>query len=79
MSEKMNEKITYSKAFDELQAIVSEIEEGEISLDDLSEKLNRAAYLIKICKKKLSTTEKDVNEILKDLESLETESLEEDE
>lgn len=75
----MNEKITYSKAFDELQAIVSEIEEGEISLDDLSEKLNRAAYLIKICKKKLSTTEKDVNEILQDLESLETESLEEDE
>jgi exodeoxyribonuclease VII small subunit len=75
----MNEKITYSKAFEELQAIVSEIEEGEISLDDLSEKLNRAAYLIKICKKKLSTTEKDVNEILQDLESLETESLEEDE
>jgi len=75
----INEKITYSKAFDELQAIVSEIEEGEISLDDLSEKLNRAAYLIKICKKKLSTTEKDVNEILRDLESMETESFEEDE
>ncbi len=74
----MKETINYSKAFEELQEIVAEIEEGEISIDDLSEKLNRAAFLIKICKKKLSTTEKDVSEILKDLESLDTDNLEEE-
>ena len=65
----MNEKINYSKAFEELQAIVMEIELGEISVDELSEKVKRAAQLIKICKTKLITTEEDVNKILKELEA----------
>ncbi|MBL0046751.1 MAG: exodeoxyribonuclease VII small subunit [Bacteroidetes bacterium] len=65
----MSEKINYSEAFQELQRIVSEMEEGEISVDELSEKVKRAALLIKICKSKLSSTEEDVNKILKELES----------
>jgi len=59
----------YAEAFHELQQIVSEIEEGQISVDDLSEKVKRAAHLIHICKSKLSSTEEDVNRILKDLDS----------
>lgn len=65
----MNEKINYTEAFEELQQIVSEIEEGEISVDELSEKVKRAAQLIKICKSKLATTEEDVNKILKELDT----------
>jgi len=64
----MTEKINYSAAFNELQQIVSEMESGEISVDELSIKVKRAAELIKICKLKLSTTEEDVNEILRELE-----------
>jgi exodeoxyribonuclease VII small subunit len=64
----MSEKIKYTQAFDELQEIVSEIEQGEISVDELSEKVKRAAMLIKICKTKLRTTEEDVNKILKELD-----------
>jgi exodeoxyribonuclease VII small subunit len=67
----MIEKPTYTEAFEELQKIVSEIEEGRISVDELSAKVKRAAYLIKICKNKLSSTEEDVNKILKELESKE--------
>jgi exodeoxyribonuclease VII small subunit len=67
----MNEKPTYTEAFEELQNIVSEIEEGQISVDELSAKVKRAAFLIKICKNKLSSTEEDVNKILKELESKE--------
>jgi exodeoxyribonuclease VII small subunit len=59
----------YTEAFEELQNIVTEIEQGEISVDELSEKVKRAALLIKICKAKLSTTEEDVNVILKELDS----------
>jgi len=66
----MSEKINYSQAFEELQEIVSLIEEGEISVDELSEKVKRAAKLIKICKSKLSTTEEDVNQILKELDEI---------
>jgi exodeoxyribonuclease VII small subunit len=63
-----NDTPTYTEAFEELQHIVSEIEEGQISVDALSEKVKRAAFLIGICKAKLNSTEQDVNRILKDLD-----------
>ena len=65
MSEK---KITYTQAFEELQAIVEEIEKGQISVDELSEKVKRATFLIKLCKTRLTITEEDVKQILKELE-----------
>lgn len=64
----MSEELKYTEAFNELQQIVSEIEGGEITVDDLSIKVKRAAELIRICKNKLTTTEENVNEILKELE-----------
>ena len=63
----MSKEPNYAEAFEELQTIVTEIENGEISVDELSEKVKRAAVLIKICKAKLTTTEEDVAKILKDL------------
>jgi exodeoxyribonuclease VII small subunit len=66
MSDK--EKINYTAAFEELQQIVNEIEEGEISVDELSKKVKRATELIRICKTKLTSTEEDVQKILKELE-----------
>ncbi len=65
----MSEEITYTGAFEELQVIVQEIEEGGITVDELSIKVKRAAQLIKICKSKLTSTEEDVNQILKELDS----------
>jgi exodeoxyribonuclease VII small subunit len=67
----MNEQPNYTTAFDELQGIVSEIENGEISVDELSEKVKRASFLIRICKAKLTSTEADIEKILKDLEAAE--------
>jgi exodeoxyribonuclease VII small subunit len=64
----MSEKITYTQAFEELQAIVEEIEKGQISVDELSEKVKRATFLIKLCQSRLTTTEEDVKQILKELE-----------
>ena len=64
----MKTEINYTESFEELQQIVSEIEEGEISVDELSIKVKRASELIKVCKNKLTSTEEDVNQILKELE-----------
>jgi len=64
----MKNDMKYTDAFEELQEIVQEIQDGEISVDDLTIKVKRAAELIKFCKLKLSTTEEDVNQILKELE-----------
>ena len=60
--------INYARAFEELQAIVSEIELGQITVDILSEKVKRASELIAICKTKLTSTEEDENQILKEME-----------
>lgn len=65
----MNHELSYTEAFEELQQIVTEMEQGEITVDELSEKVKRAAQLIKICKQKLTTTEQDVNAILKELDA----------
>ena len=62
-------KLNYTSAFEELQMIVSDIESGDISVDELSEKVKRASVLIAICKEKLFKTEDDVNQILKELEA----------
>lgn len=61
-------ELNYTKAFEELQLIVAEMENGKISVDDLAIKVKRASELIKICKNKLSETEGDVQKILSDLE-----------
>ena len=72
----MAKQLTYIEAFEELQQIVNDIEEGETGRDKLSEKVKRASELIKIFKNKLSSTEKDVNKILDELEETSTNSVE---
>lgn len=70
----MTNKPAYSEAFRELQDIVADIEDGQIDVDVLSEKVKRAAELIRICKEKLHNTSEDVQQILKELEDSETKS-----
>jgi exodeoxyribonuclease VII small subunit len=65
----MIEKLNYTDAFEELQEIVSDIEDGEISVDELSKKVKRASELIRICKEKLNETEDDVKKILGETDS----------
>ena len=62
-------EINYQKAFDELQDIVSDMEDGQINVDELAQKVKRASELIRICKNKLTATEGDVQKILKELEA----------
>jgi exodeoxyribonuclease VII small subunit len=60
---------SYSLAFEELQRIVSEMERGDIGIDELAVNVKRASELIQFCRNKLKTTELDVAEILKQLEA----------
>lgn len=60
----MNKPYTYTDAFDELQTIVAEIESGEITVDELAEKVKRASLLIEACKAKLNATEEEVDKLL---------------
>jgi len=63
-----SKQISYSRALNELEKIVSEIESEETDLDVLSEKVKRAAHLIKFCKARLRSTEEDVKKALSEIE-----------
>jgi len=72
---------TYIDAYNELQQIVSEIELGEVNVDELAVKIERASQLINICKAKLTASEVQVQELLNQLQveqDEESDSTEED-
>jgi exodeoxyribonuclease VII small subunit len=48
---------TYESAYNELQQIVSALQNDAISIDDLSEKVKRASELVAFCQDKLRNTE----------------------
>ncbi len=58
------EKLTYEKAMAELQSIVNDLQEDAIGIDKLSDKMNRAAELIRFCREKLRSTEEEVDRLL---------------
>ena len=54
----------YADAFEELQAILADLERGEIDVDDLSIKVKRAAELIAFCRKRLADAEVEVKKVV---------------
>lgn len=63
----MKEELTYTEAFEQLQAIVKQMEDADISVDDLADNIKKASKLIKICKDKLTKTEQEVNKNIAEL------------
>lgn len=61
-------KISYNEAITEIEEILQKIENEELDVDDLSDKVKRVSNLIKICKDKLYKTEEEVEKILREIE-----------
>jgi len=59
---------TYNEAIEKLRKIVTEIENNDLDVDVLSEKVKEATRLIKLCKEKLFKTDEEVRKILEELE-----------
>ncbi|GAB5551142.1 MAG: hypothetical protein Sapg2KO_07330 [Saprospiraceae bacterium] len=59
----MSKQSTYDEAVKELQVIVEQLQNNEISMDELSAKVKRAAALIKYCQNKLRSTEEDIQNL----------------
>jgi exodeoxyribonuclease VII small subunit len=60
------EKINYDAAVGEIEEILEKIEEGDLGVDELAEKVNRVTHLLKICRDRLFATEEQINKILDD-------------
>ncbi len=50
-----------------MKEIASRLESDEVAVDDLTEKMKRATYLMKVCKDKLRKIEEDVNKTIENL------------
>ena len=61
-------KIGYVEAITEIEEILTKIEDNELDVDELSEKVKRVSVLLKMCKDKLHKTETEVENILKEIE-----------
>jgi exodeoxyribonuclease VII small subunit len=59
-------KLTYDEALAQLNMIVSEIENGELSINALSVKVKEAMELIKFCKSQLKEVQNEIEKIFED-------------
>ncbi|MCF6357547.1 MAG: exodeoxyribonuclease VII small subunit [Draconibacterium sp.] len=61
-------KISYNDAMAEIEEILEKIENEELDVDELAEKVKRVSVLLKICKDKLHKTNEQVEQVLKEME-----------
>ena len=59
---------SYKEAVEKLRRIVAEIEQGDLDVDLLSDKVKEATRLIKLCKEKLYKADEEVKKVLEELE-----------
>lgn len=65
----MKDAPNYKAAIEELESIVGEIEDESVDIDVLAKKVKRAAFLIKLCRKRLKTTDNEIKKILKEFKN----------
>jgi exodeoxyribonuclease VII small subunit len=56
----------YEEALAKIEAIVSELEQKEVSIDELIERVAYAKKLVDFCQEKLAKTEKDIEKIIEE-------------
>ena len=56
--------LTYEDALAKLQAIVELLENKEVKIDELTEKVKEAKTLVEYCRKKLGSTEEEIKKII---------------
>lgn len=64
----MAEEIGYQDALQELEGILSAIEEEQVDVDDLAVKVKRSAELIRLCRARIEAASIAVEAIVEDLE-----------
>jgi exodeoxyribonuclease VII small subunit len=60
-------EFSFNDAVVEIEKILHNIESGDLDIDSLSVEVKRASELIKLCQKKLRSTEEEINSIFKEL------------
>jgi len=61
-------KVSYKEAVAEIEKILEQIENNELDVDELAEKVKRVSVLLKMCREKLQQTNEQVEQILKEMD-----------
>ena len=59
-------EISFEKALEKLEVIVSELEEGELALDASLKKYEEGITMVRICQEKLEKSRKKIDLLMKD-------------
>ncbi len=61
-------QLTYLDAYSKLQDILSQIENNQLDVDELSSKIKEASSLLKICKEKLFVANEETKKIIDNID-----------
>ena len=70
MTDKNDTNITSSEALAELEAILASLRGDSCDVDTLAGRTRRAAALLKLCRDKLTRTEKELGKVLEELDNV---------
>jgi exodeoxyribonuclease VII small subunit len=63
----MSEELNYERAYEELKTILNDLQNEDVTVDQLTEKVKRAKRLLEFCQKKLADVDADVSDLLSEL------------
>lgn len=63
-----SDPLAYSRAVDELETILAELEDDTLDVDHLAERVARAATLVRICRERIASARLEVERIVADLD-----------
>ena len=69
----MTDEIGYAAALEELETILRQLEGDSVDIDVLAERVQRAAFLIRLCRGRIQQARVEVEQIVADLEGEGTE------
>ena len=61
--------VSYKEAVIEIEEIIRQLENNELDVDELSDKVKRVSQLVTLCKEKLHNTEQEIDKILKEMDN----------
>ncbi|MBI4308911.1 MAG: exodeoxyribonuclease VII small subunit [Candidatus Omnitrophica bacterium] len=63
----MSDEIKYREAVEQLDEIIAQIENDDIDVDELGQRVKEAVNLLRLCKAKIDKAELEVKQVVEDL------------
>jgi exodeoxyribonuclease VII small subunit len=67
-TEGSNDDIGYAEALDELETILAELEESDVDVDVLADRVARASELIRVCRDRIGNAKLQIEKVVAGLE-----------